>query len=197
MLYRSGPSWPVDNRLEARWLIVYDNAEDPDLIRQFWPVASHGHAIITARNRLFSFELAEGELEILNWDNDSGLNFLLHLLRTDITSRLEDEEISSAHQLSEELRGHALTISTMAGLIHRRSLSINEFMSFYTQHQGEVLGSVRAVWNMSFQELGAQASTVLGVMSFLSSDSIPQGLFEPESTTDLPPSLSVCADPFQ
>jgi hypothetical protein len=197
MLYHSGSSWPANHRLEARWLIVYDNAEDPALIRQYWPVASHGQAIITARNRLVAFELADDELEILNWDNDSGLKFLLHLLRADITTRLEDKEIDSAHQLSEELRGHALAISTMAGLIHRRSLSISEFMRFYTQHQGEVLGCVHAVWNMSFQELDAQARTVLGVMSFVSPDSIPQGLFEPESTTDLPPSLGVCADPSQ
>lgn len=175
---------------------MYDNAEDPALIRQYWPVAGHCHAIITTRNRLFSFELADDELEISNWDNDIGLNFLLHLLRTDITSHLEDEEINSAHQLSNELRGHALAISTMAGLIHRRSLSINEFMRFYIQHQGQVLGSVHALWNISFQELDSRAFAILGIMSFASPDSIPQDLFEPDSKTDLPPSLGVCSDSF-
>lgn len=40
----------VDTKLDCRWLIVYDNAEFADLIRDFWPLASRGQALITTRN---------------------------------------------------------------------------------------------------------------------------------------------------
>lgn len=40
------------------------------------------------------------------------MEFLLYLLATDISTDLEEDEVTSAHQLSEVLRGHALAIST-------------------------------------------------------------------------------------
>jgi hypothetical protein len=181
---------------------VYDNAEDPDLIRDYWPLAGRGQALITTRNPTFGFELSDREMEIINWDNDTGLRFLLHLLSSDISAELQEGEATSAHQLSEKLRGHALAISTMAGLIHRRALSITEFKEFYDQHPNEVHGisgnrSINALWEISFKSLDPQSHAILGVMSFIEPDSIPQVLFEPSSREDLPTSLSHWLDPFQ
>ncbi|KAI1352908.1 Tetratricopeptide-like helical [Xylaria sp. FL0043] len=184
---------------QCRWLIVYDNAEDPDLVRDFWPLASRGQAIITCRNPVFGFELADRGMEIANWDNDTGLRFLLHLLSTDISMELEKDEATSALQLSEKLSGHALAISTMAGLIHRHALSISEFLKFYNQHTSEVHGisgnrSINALWEISYKSLDTKSQCILAVMSFLEPDSIPQALFEPVCSTDLPESLSFCAN---
>ncbi|KAI1418796.1 NB-ARC and TPR domain protein [Xylaria sp. FL1777] len=184
---------------QCRWLIVYDNAEDPDLVRDFWPLSSRGQAIITCRNPVFGFELADRGMEIANWDNDTGLRFLLHLLSADISMELEKDETTSALQLSEKLSGHALAISTMAGLIHRRALSILEFLNFYNQHPSEVHGisgnrSINALWEISYKSLDTKSQCILAVMSFLEPDSIPQALFEPMCSTDLPESLSFCAN---
>lgn len=180
-------------------MIVYDNAEDPDLVRDFWPLASRGQAIITCRNPVFGFELADRGMEIANWDNNTGLRFLLHLLSADISMELEKDETISAFQLSEKLSGHALAISTMAGLIHRRALSISEFLNFYNQHPSEVHGisgnrSINALWEVSYQSLDTKSQCILAAMSFLEPDSIPQALFEPMCSTDLPESLSFCAN---
>lgn len=188
---------------ECRWLIVYDHAEDPELIREYWPMVSHGQAIITTRNRALSFELADIGMEVPNWDIATGELFLLHLLKTDII--LEEEEASSAHELSDKLRGHAMAISVMAGLIHRRAMKITEFLELYNQHPGQLLGShshhgsrsINALWELSFKSLDADAHAILGVMSFVEPDSIPQALFEPPSPTDLPESLRFCADGYR
>lgn len=51
---------------ECRWLIVYDNVEDPDSIRHYWPLASRCQALITTHNPAFSFELADGGMDITN-----------------------------------------------------------------------------------------------------------------------------------
>ncbi|KAI0817305.1 Tetratricopeptide-like helical [Xylaria sp. FL0064] len=171
----------------------------PDLVRDFWPLASRGQAIITCRNPVFGFELADRGMEIANWDNDSGLRFLLHLLSTDISMELEKDETTSALQLSEKLSGHALAISTTAGLIHRRALSISEFLKFYSQYPSEVHGiscnrSINALWEISYKSLDTKSQCILAVMSFLEPDSVPQALFEPICSTDLPESLSFCAN---
>jgi hypothetical protein len=188
-------------RLECRWLIVYDNAEFADLIRDHWPLANRGQALITTRNPSIAFELADGMMAITSWDNQTGLRFLLHLLSTDITADLKEDEATSAQQLSQKLSGHALTISAMAGLIHRRALSITEFMNFYNQHPSPMHGisgnrSINALWDISFKSLDPQSHAVLGVMSFIEPDSIPQALFEPDSPDDVPESLQFCLDPF-
>ncbi|KUJ22180.1 uncharacterized protein LY89DRAFT_778484 [Mollisia scopiformis] len=160
----------------CRWLIVYDNAEFADLIRDFWPLASRGQALITTRNPSLAFELAD------------------HL-----TSDLKEDELTSAQQLSQKLSGHALAISAMAGLIHSRALSITEFMNFYNQAPSHLHGisgnrSINALWALSFKSLNPQSHTILGVMAFVEPDSIPQALFELDSPDDVPESLRFCSD---
>jgi hypothetical protein len=53
-------------------------------------------------------------MEVPNWDTDTEEKFLLHLLKTDIGINLEEDEASSARQLSDTLCGHAMAISIMA-----------------------------------------------------------------------------------
>ena len=102
-----------------------------DLLLSYWPAASRGQAIITSRNNKFAFEPAEGGVEVTSWDSETGSQSLLHLLSTDIGEELAAADIKSANQLSEKLSGHALAISHMAGLIHRRSWSISDFVEIY------------------------------------------------------------------
>ncbi len=179
--------------------MIYDNAEDIDLIRTYWPAASRGQALITTRNRSFGFEIADGGLEIHTWDTETGSRFLLHLLSTDISEDLKEDEVVSAHQLSEKLSGHALAISHMAGIIHRRAWSIPEFMRIYDRHPSEMHGisgnnSINALWDFAFKSLDSQSRAILGVLCFVAPDDISQSLFELNDAFNLPESLRFCSD---
>ncbi len=184
-------------------MIVYDNAEDPDLLRQYWPLANRGRALITTRNFLFGYELADRPLEISNWDSATGLRFLLSLLSSDISEELQGDEFASAQQLSQRLQGHALAITTMAGVMHRRALTITEFMTFYGEHSSRIHDgisgnrSINTLWEISFQSLDPEAFVILGVMSYIEPDSIPHELFEPSSTDCLLEPYRFCADHFR
>ena len=165
---------------ECRWLIVYDNAEDPQILQEFWPLAGRGQALVTTRNSRVASEFADTGMEIANWDNEKGLKFLFHLLQTDSARNLEDSEMTSAHELADKLSNHALAISAMAGVIHRQAWSITEFVEFYNRHQSQVLlrtPAIKALWDISFKSLDAQSHAILAVMSFIEPDSIPQALF--------------------
>ncbi|KAK0110116.1 hypothetical protein ONS95_002771 [Cadophora gregata] len=184
---------------QCRWLLIYDNAEDMDLIRDYWPSASSGQALITTRNRSFGFEIADGDLEILTWDPETGSRFLLHLLSTDISEELQEEDVIAAHELSQKLSGHALAICHMAGLIHRQAWSVAEFMKMYDQHPSKMHGvsgnnSINALWNFAFKSLDKGSKAVLGVLCFVAPDDIPQSLFELEDATGFPESLRFCSD---
>lgn len=184
---------------QCRWLIIYDNVESMDLLLSYWPAASRGQAIITARNHQFAFRPADGGLEIVSWDAQTGSQFLIHLLSTDIGAELAMADIKSANQLSEKLSGHALAISHMAGLIHRRSWSIAEFVDLYNRQPQKMHGvsgnsSINALWDISFNSLDPQSLAILGVLSFTAPESIPQSIFEPQDDTSLPESLTFCMD---
>jgi hypothetical protein len=185
----------------CQWLLIFDNVESEDLLMSYWPTASRGQVVITTRNHNFAFHPADGGLEITEWDTKTGSDFLVHLLSRDIGNQLTEGEARSAHELSSELSGHALALSLMAGLIHRRSWSIEEFFEMYRRQPRKVHGifgnnSINTVWSMSFQSLNERTSAILGVLSFLSPDNIPQALFEPKSPGVFPESLEFCEDPF-
>ncbi|KAJ6780996.1 hypothetical protein PWT90_09037 [Aphanocladium album] len=183
----------------CRWLLVYDNAETFELLLKYWPVASQGCVIITSRNHSFAYEPAETGIEVLPFDRESGSGFILHMLSLDIVTSISSQDVQSSLQLSEKLSGHALAISQMTGLIHRRSWSISEFIAIYDRNTRQIHGmpgtnSLDAVWRLSFQSLSPDCTTMLGIMCYLTPDSIPQALFEPVGAQDLPTKLEFCHD---
>ncbi|KAL9104085.1 MAG: hypothetical protein Q9163_000937 [Psora crenata] len=188
---------------KCRWLLIYDNAEDMDLLLSYWPSATRGVALITTRKSSFAFHPASGGLEIPTWDADMGTKFLLHLLSTNISEELTKDETSSANELSRKLSGHALAISQMAALIYRRSWSIAEFVKLYNQQPAKMHGvfgnsSINALWDISFKSLDPQSRAILGIMSFLEPDQISEALFNPDALKDgpLPESLKFTQDAF-
>ena len=127
---------------------------------------------------------------------------MIHLLSTDIGNQLIEEEAHSAHELSLNLSGYALALSLMAGLIHRRSWAIEEFVKIYNRQPQKVHGifgntSINALWDMSFRSLNDRTRAILGVLSFLSPDSTLKPLFETKDPDVLPNSLKFCKDPFK
>lgn len=178
---------------------MYDNAEDSDTLLKYWPVASLGWALITTRNRALGFQPAQKGLEILPFDVETGSSFLLSLLAKDIAADITSVESKSAMDLSEKLDGHALAIAQMAGLIHRRSWSIKEFLAIYDRNTQRVHGtaegtSLDAVWQLSFKSLDGVSSAFLAVLAYIMPDSIPQALFEPVDKSAMPVSLVECCD---
>jgi len=178
--------------------LIFDNAESLDLLLRYWPVADQGCALITTRNHALAFEPAETGIEILPFDRAAGSGFILHLLSRDIAADISSQDAKSALDLSEKLSGHALAISQMAGLIHRRSWSIAEFVAIYDRNTREMLGmpgtnSLDAVWRLSFESLNENCAMMLGILCYLMPDSIPQALFEPSDRNDLPATLNFCS----
>lgn len=180
---------------DYRWLLVYDNVPTLGVLAKYWPVAGRGHVIITTRNSSVAFHQASSAVEVTSWDVKMGSEFLMFLLQKEIDKDLKKEDIS-AQELSRRVSGHALGISHIAGLIHRRAWTISEFMRIYLNNPRRVHGSeFEALWDFSFQSLDQQARVFLGVLSFLMPDDIPQSLFQ--GAERMPASLDFCLEEFE
>lgn len=167
-------------------MIIYDNAEAIGLLRDYWPLSgSNGRVLITTRNHSLAFDPGDGGFEILPWDTDTGSKFLLHLLAGHIRDELLASETESAYSLSERLSGHALALSNMCGLIHRRSWSISELVEVYDRAK-DFQDGLETVWNLSFANLQPDCAALLSAFAFCAPDAIPQSLFEFNKETDHP-----------
>lgn len=133
--------------------------------------------MITTRNHSLGFDPADAGLEVLPWDTDTGSRFLLHLLAGVISAELLANESQSAYSLSERLSGHALALSNMCGLLHRRSWSISELVEVYDRSK-DFKDGLGTVWQLSFESLQPDCAALLSAFTFCSPDSIPQSLFE-------------------
>ncbi|KAK4676674.1 hypothetical protein QC764_000320 [Podospora pseudoanserina] len=180
---------------EAKWLIVYDNVESFDVLVTHWPnLAANGHALITTRNTDLAWEPAEIGIEVETWDIDNGAKCIIHLLADHISADVLASQFNSALELSERLSGHALALDRMAGVIHKRGWTIGQLVEIYDRAPEFGQNGIGPVWQISFQNLSVNASSILAVISCCSADRIPEMLFQPGEPGKVATELPWCGD---
>ena len=183
----SNPVKQLSTRLvEANWLIVFDNVDDPDLLDDFWPVDGMGSILMTSRKPLTKtnvFNAGTSGIELPPFSFGSGAQFLLQL-----TGRQEStKQFPLAYAVAERLGGIPLAITQMASLISRQQLSFEEFLLRYNNEENmDELHSLRlggprdsyshtlaTVWGLDRLEHGM---ALLEVMSLLDPDKIQEDI---------------------
>ncbi|KAM7186415.1 hypothetical protein V8F33_011808 [Rhypophila sp. PSN 637] len=188
---------------EFQWLLVFDNLEDPKIVKDYWPSGcSHGSVIITSRNQNLRFLLADQGIEVPPFGRESESEFAVHLLLAVVSADISNvhTEIESARELSEYLLGHAIAIGFMAGFSSERSWTIGEFLGAYDKTIRDVHHLQRGpvswttIWHMSLDRLGDQSAAVLGILAYLNPDSVPEEIFSKADVKSLPSCLENCTD---
>lgn len=161
-------------------------------------ISSQGNAIIITRNHSLAFKPAFTGLEITSWNAQTRSRFLFSLLNESIGSYLKAKR-NSALALSKRLSEHTLAISYMAGLIHDRKFSIQQFMTMYLRNPScaHAANKLAVLLDFSFMSLDKNSLSILGVISFLMPDIISQELFEAGTNRKLPEDLDFCSDNFR
>ncbi|KAG8362497.1 hypothetical protein FVEN_g60 [Fusarium venenatum] len=169
---------------KARWLIVFDNADDPDILSDFWPLNGPGSILITSRNPLAKQD-PPGFANLLGIDlpsmtpQDAGA-WLQGL------SRREKEQSGRevCETIAERMGGLPLAIVQMAYLIRTKHLSLSEFLESYNHdarrfQSAPVKGMTRqqtvaSIWNI--ESLTPSALALLRILSVLDPDNIPENM---------------------
>lgn len=175
---------PGQARSEATWLLIFDNADDPIILANYWPQGS-GSILITSRDpdakNLFTGRPSGLDLGPLTPQDSLSLF-------NKLTTFSNEPEYDIARQISDALGGVPLAISQMAGIIRRQDLTLSEFLELYTDHEEHASlyetkfdtslvtyrYSLSTVW--ASEKLKPQARQLLELISFLDPDVIGEDL---------------------
>ena len=180
----------VKTWLEAHdgWLLIFDSANEPDLLEPYLPENTNGHLLITSRARQAQrLGLPKGLLTTKLKAREA-LDFLL-----DRTGRekLPASEKKEAKALAKELGYLPLALEQAAAYLVEKQASFENYLKGYeTQRLGllekaqPVAGgereSVAKTWLLNFEQIetaSPAAADLLRASAFLAPDNIPLEIF--------------------
>jgi tetratricopeptide (TPR) repeat protein/tRNA A-37 threonylcarbamoyl transferase component Bud32 len=169
-------SWLERNE---NWLLVFDNAPNPDALRAYLPRFHTGHILVTSRHRSWRALAASLPVEVL--DRHEATEFLL--------KRTDSGDETAAAALSEELGRLPLALEEAAAYIEATGRSLGTYLPLLRDHQPDVLfgepltpdhpGSLRTAWELSFRQIedeAPEASDLLRLCAYLAPDDVPLAL---------------------
>jgi hypothetical protein len=159
-------------RTEKPWLLLYDNADGPALLRRFTP-ADNAHVLITTR-RTDWFGETDEELAVDVFDRDNAIAYLLRQAR--------NGDADAAGRLADALDCLPLALSHARGYCWACNLSFDR----YAERLPELIDeapedaaypkSVFATFSLAIGEAAAEcaeAETLMALLAFFAPDKIP------------------------
>ena len=180
-----------------RWLVIFDNADQPEEIRDLIPKGT-GHVIVTSRNHRWQSVADVVEVDVFT--RDESLDFL-HRRVPGVTD-------AESTRLAEELGDLPLALEQAAALQVESGMSVDEYLELLSKESSKVLAEnppadypvpVAAAWSLSVARLKEQmpfAWEVLCLCAFFGPEPIQRDLLKNGRYVLGPPLQSELGDPI-
>jgi cellulose biosynthesis protein BcsQ len=164
-----------------RWLLVFDNADDPEAIRPYLPQGT-GHLLLTSRNVAWSRQASAVEVGVFHREES------MALLRSRVGELSDDE----ADRLAEKLGDLPLAIEQAGAWLATTAMPVSSYLELLDTRLTEVLGenppigyprTAAATWLLSLERLREQmpaAAKLLELCAFFGPEPIPMRLINSE-----------------
>ncbi|MGV9364915.1 FxSxx-COOH system tetratricopeptide repeat protein [Amycolatopsis sp. NPDC003731] len=183
-----------------RWLLVFDSAEDPEMVRPFFPVDGPGQILVTSRNPSWAGIARPLEVAVFRREESRKLLTMRRLA-------LSEED---ADRIAEKLGDLPLGIDQAAAWLAETGMPAVEYLRLFDEKVNEILDtssptdyelSVAAAWNVSFDQLSSSnpaAHQLLQVCAFFAPEPISRSLFTGVRGISVSPELdSALRDPMR
>lgn len=166
-------------QIPANWLLVFDNAEEPQSVLRYLPTGGPGRILVTSRNSQW-LNLAR-PIEVDVFQREESIELLQRR-----GPELNDDD---ADRLAAALGDLPLAIEQAAAWRAETGMPAPEYIQLLDEKQAEMLSlpgpldyqrSVAAAWNLSLDKLGASNPTalrILQVCAFFAPEPIPRTMF--------------------
>lgn len=181
----------------SRWLLIFDNANDPADLKSLIPSGS-GHVLLTTRN--YSWHNLVETLEIDVFQREESVEFLVRRVPAAIST-------AEAARLAEALGDLPLALEQAAALKAETGMSIDEYLHLLGERTRELLNqnppaeypnSMSAAWRLSVATLESrlpQAVELLRCLAFFGPDPIPRDILRRSASLTRPSLNDVLSDP--
>ncbi|MFF7475002.1 FxSxx-COOH system tetratricopeptide repeat protein [Streptomyces sp. NPDC008092] len=161
-----------------RWLLVFDNADDPDGLAGYLPTAGGGHILVTSRNQAWS-----DKGETLPVDVFRRQESVDHLSR-----RAPGLGPAEADRVAEAVGDLPLAVEQAGAWLAETAMPAAEYLHRLTEetaavmglnHPADYPGTVAATWNISIERLQERSPAsvrLLQLCAFLSAEPISSEL---------------------
>jgi tetratricopeptide (TPR) repeat protein len=163
----------------ARWLLIFDNADQPEDLKDVYPDGP-GDVLITSRNHRWESVVETVPVDVFT--RAESTDFLAKRVPRGINK-------SDAAQLAEELGDLPLALEQAGALQAETGMPVEEYLRLLREHAAEIMAegnppeyplSMTAAWKLSVSTLNRhlpQAMELLRCCAFLGPEPIPRDLF--------------------
>jgi tetratricopeptide (TPR) repeat protein len=184
-------------RRRSRWLLVFDNADNPDVVRPYLP-GPDGHVLVTTRRTGFSGLGAVLDVDVLTRQDSVAL----------LDARIPALTAEQADELAGLVGDLPLALEQAAAYLDATGLPVAEYLPLLRERGGEMLAAgavtgyphtLATVWSLALERLDEQrpaAVELLDLCAYLAPESIPLELFT-RNREQLPTALATAVgDPI-
>ena len=188
--------WLGQNR---KWLLIFDNAQDPDALNRFLPQGGGGHVLITSRNPNWG-----GVAKVLPVDVFEPTEAVDFIFR-----RTNQDDQVSAEALATETGRLPLALEQAGAYIKESGIKLSDYLARFRKNRAEILkrgkpadypDTVATTWDLSFQAVRTKSpagADLLVLCSFLAPDDIPRSMISRGAKYFPEPLASAAADELE
>lgn len=192
-----GESWNAAvywlSRRVKPWLLVLDNADDPDLdLANYLPATGNGHILITTRIQRRTKQANCGDLPLRGMDPEEAISLLLNTAYPKIEpTGIATQQRDLAANIASELGYLALALTHAGATIEKRLLTLEKYLNYYLGYRKKILSTtvfksaeesnIRSTWEIPFQRIADRpsmehrdAADLVHYFAFMHFDSIPE-----------------------
>ena len=183
----------------SRWLLIFDNADQPEELLPFIP-GGPGDVLITSRNHRWGPVVDTIPLDV--FERAESVQFLLKR----VPKRLAEAD---ADRLAESLGDLPLALEQAGAVLYESGMSVDEYLRLLEERTAEILAqgialeyptSMTAAWQISVAQLRQQSPQALELLrccAFLGPEPIPRDVFKLGSQESRTGVGALIADPIE
>jgi tetratricopeptide (TPR) repeat protein len=165
-------------RRRDRWLLIFDNVEEPGDLKPYQPPGGDGHVLLTSRRPAWGGTAAV--LGVNVFSRAEAVGFLL--------DRTGSDDEAKAHELAKLLGDLPLALEQAAAYLEETKTSLGQYLEMLRDQTVKVLAHgtpsdydhrVATTWLISLERIRASdpvAQDLLTLCAFLAPDDIPRNL---------------------
>ncbi|MBL7254243.1 FxSxx-COOH system tetratricopeptide repeat protein [Paractinoplanes lichenicola] len=194
----------------SNWLLIFDNADSPEEVTEFFPKGGPGRILVTSRNSRWGAVARSLEVDVF----ERAESISLLRLRTDRPGQVGKRSVLSdddANKLSEVLGDLPLAIEQAGAWLAETGMPAHEYLELFDSKTTELMEMstpvpfyqipVAAAWNVSLDHLARNrpaALRLLQLCAFLAPEPISRGLLLGPSAAQIEEEAdSALRDPIQ